>query len=291
MSHEVSKLLPAIATVGLLAQNLPAIAQSSPGAQAYSPPVSSPPTNGDYYNSNNNSNSNYTAPPPNYQQGRAVFIPAGLSIPVRLSTSISTDAAQPGDMVEAKLSQPVQLADTMIPEGTTVVGTITSAKSGGFLGRAGMLTIKFNRLRLMNGQEFPMSAHIVGDIGKYTQTANGSDTVAGETWKNKVAQTVGRGVIGAGVGAALGTAVGAIAGAGQRQPWWMGGHSLAGQDAGRGAWSGAAIGGGVGAADGLILRKGKQVNIASGTSLNLQLDSPIQVTPPQYQMGYQSGQF
>ena len=47
--------------------------------------------------------------------------------------------------------------------------------------------------------------------------------------------------------------------------------------AGRGAWSGAAIGGGIGLADSLLLRKGKNVQISSGTPIQVQLDQPINI--------------
>jgi hypothetical protein len=55
--------------------------------------------------------------------------------------------------------------------------------------------------------------------------------------------------------------------------------------AGRGAWSGAAIGGGVGLADSLLLRKGKNVDIHSGTPIQLQLDAPVQLDRPPYGIG------
>lgn len=266
MSTQISKLLPAIATFGILLQAVPAVAQTA------MPPA------GDYYNSNNNWNAAAPATPnyPNYQRGRVTFVPAGLTIPVTLSTAISTDVARPGDMVSAMISNNVDLGGTSIPQGSTVVGTVTDAKSGGFLGRSGMLTVKFNRLRLPNGQEVPLSAHVVGGIGKYEQIGNQSDTFKGETWKNKVGQTALRGTLGAGTGAALGTAIGAIAGS----------HGMRGRAIGRGAWSGAAIGGGLGVADALLLRKGKNVVIPSGQNMQLQLDAPTQISS-----GVQTGAF
>ncbi len=69
--------------------------------------------------------------------------------------------------------------------------------------------------------------------------------------------------MGAGSGAILGTAIGGIAGGGR--------------GAGRGAWSGLAIGTGLGAADSLLLRKGREINLKSGSPLQSQLDSPVSV--------------
>lgn len=197
------------------------------------------------------------------QQGRVAYAPAGLVLPVSLKTSISTQAAQSGDLIEAGLTDSVNLGQSAIPAGTTLVGQVTDAKAGGFLGRSGMLGIKFTRLRMPDGSEVPISAHIVGGIGKYAES--GEDTFKGETWKTKVGQAAIRGGVGAGTGAALGTAVGAIAGRG-------------GYGAGRGAWSGAAIGGGVGVAQSLIMRKGKEVTIRSGTAMQVQLDAPASIS-------------
>lgn len=211
--------------------------------------------------------------PTGYQQGRVAFVPAGMTFPVQLATSISTEAARPGDMIQATINQPIYLNGSMIPVGATVVGNVVEAKAGGWLGRAGTLGIKFNRLRMPNGVEAPMSAHVVGKVGKYNDVGSDmSDTYKGETWKTKVGQGVIRGAIGAGTGAALGTAIGAIAGRG-------------GRGAGRGAWSGTAIGGGVGLAS-TLARKGKNVIMASGQQLQLQLDAPMTVSlsssPNQY---------
>jgi hypothetical protein len=196
---------------------------------------------------------------PYYQQGRIVHIPAGLTIPVQLSTAISSDAAKAGDRIEARVAQDVQLGDTSIPAGTVAVGTVTESASGGRLGKSGMLGLKFNSLRTPNGQEIPITAHIVGGIGKYQEIGQ-SDIVKGESTATKAKQAAIRGAIGAGGGALVGTAIGAIAGGGR--------------GAGRGAIFGTAIGAGVGVAQSLLLRKGSEVKVASGETLQLQLDAP-----------------
>lgn len=199
-----------------------------------------------------------------YQRGRVAYAPAGLTMPISLQTSISTQVAKPGDMIQAQIAQTMYLGDASIPQGSVLVGTITDAEAGRRLSRSGELSIKFNRLRTPDGIETPITAHLVGGIGKYTDKGSDqSDTVRGEGWKAKVGQTAIRGGVGAGAGAALGTAIGAIAG-------------RSGSGAGRGAWSGAAIGGGVGAAS-MLMRKGRDVIIPSGTQMQLQLDAPASI--------------
>lgn len=197
---------------------------------------------------------------PFYQQGRVVYVPAGLTLPVQLSTAITTESARVGDRIEAKVSNDIQLGDTAIPAGSTVVGSVTQSAQGGRMGKSGTLGLKFNSLRTPSGQEIPISAHIVGGIGKYQEIAKDADIVKGETVGTKVKQAAIRGAIGAGSGAVLGTAIGAIAG-----------H---GRGAGRGAIAGTAIGAGLGIAESLLLRKGSEVKVGSGESLNLQLDAP-----------------
>ncbi len=205
----------------------------------------------------------YGQPQGGYRQGRITYAPAGLVIPISLSSGIATQVAKAGDLIQASVSQTVMLGDSTIPAGSTIIGTITEAKGGTYLGRAGSLDIKFNRLRTPDGTETPISAHLIGGIGKYTGTGTDDTTIRGETWKTKLGQAAIRGGIGAGTGAALGTAVGAIAGGGR--------------GVGKGAWSGTAIGGTVGVAQSVLLRKGKDVLIPAGTAMQLQLDAPVTV--------------
>lgn len=242
-----------------------------PQQPAYQPPQQQPMNNGyaqpaqysqyDQYN-RATTPGGYGAP---VQRGRVAYAPAGLTIPAALDISISTQAAQSGDFIQATISQAVFLGDAQIPAGSKLIGQVTEAKGGGFLGRAGTLGIKFNRLRTPDGVETPITAHIQGGIGKYNDKgSDGSDVFKGETWKTKAGQAAIRGGLGAGLGAALGTGVGAIAGGGR--------------GAGRGAWSGTAIGAGVGVADSLLLRKGKDVVISSGSQITVQLDAPMSVS-------------
>jgi hypothetical protein len=132
------------------------------------------------------------------------------------------------------------------------------------MGHSAHLGIKFTHITTPNGRQYPIDAHLVGGLEKYHQAgAADSDQFKGETGMTKLKDVGLRSLIGAGSGAALGTAVGGIAGGGR--------------GAGRGAWSGTAIGVGLGAADSLLLRKGKEINLKSGTPMQLQLDSPLSI--------------
>ena len=196
-----------------------------------------------------------------YQQGGIAYAQAGTTISVALRTSISTQVAKEGDFIEAAVTQAVPLGGyASIPAGSVVAGQITSAEAGRRLSRSGALSITFNQLRLPSGVTIPIQAHLSSGVGKYKEKENGQ--LRGEGGKAKLGQTAIRGGLGAGLGAALGTGVGAIAG---------GGHG-----AGMGAWSGAAIGGGLGVGD-MLLRKGRDVTIQSGTTMDIQLDQPVSI--------------
>ncbi len=222
--------------------------------------------------------------PPAYGYGTGYGVPSqaqtgistaaqGLNIPLSLTTAISTQVAKNGDFVQATTSSNVPLSGySYIPAGTTVTGQITDAEAGRRLSRSGALSISFNQMRLPSGATIPITGHLVGSIGRYKDVGQGGqDLYRGEGWGTKLGQLALRGGLGAGLGAGLGTAVGAIGG---------GGHG-----AGMGAWSGAAIGGGIGGLD-MLLRKGKDVLIPSGTAMQLQLDAPAQIpgpgAPPEY---------
>lgn len=198
------------------------------------------------------------------RQGRTVFIPQGMNLPVVLTGSVSSDSARTGDPIEARIAENVNLGDTMIPAGSAVLGQVTESKSGARLAKSGMLGMKFTRLRTPDGIEIPITAHISGKVAGYEDVGTDStDILKGESTSGKVKNVLLQSAVGAGGGALLGTAVGGIAGGGR--------------GAGRGAWAGLAIGAGLGAANSLLVRKGKEVNVGSGTTLTLQLDAPASV--------------
>jgi hypothetical protein len=207
---------------------------------------------------------------PYYKQGRIVYIPAGMEIPVSLTTAVSSETAHTGDVVEGQIAQTVDLGDTQIPAGSVVLGKVTEADAGKRMGRSGLLGIKFDTLRTPDGQSVPISAHIDGGIGKFQQIGTETNMVKGEATSDKVKQALVRGAVGAGSGAVLGTAIGAIAG-----------H---GRGAGRGAIAGTAIGGAIGVAESLLWRKGKDVAVQGGQTFNLKLDAPASLAVSTGQM-------
>lgn len=197
-------------------------------------------------------------------QGHLVYIPAGMMIPAKLSTSVSSEVAQPGDVIKASVNEAVNLENGSIPAGSMLIGEVVSSEAGQRMGKSGELTLRLTTLRTPDGVETPITAHIANSAGGFAQVPNGpGTTLKGETTHNKIESSAIRGAIGAGAGALLGTTIGAIAG---------GGHG-----AGRGALAGVIIGGGLGVADALLLRKGANVVLPSGQQLQVEFDSPAQL--------------
>jgi hypothetical protein len=201
---------------------------------------------------------------PFYKSGRVIYVPAGMVLPVIIRTGLSSESARAGDPVQATLAQPVIMGDCQLPPQTVLTGVVTDSAPGTGLSHSGALGLKFSSMQLPDGSSAPISAHIVGRLGKYERREGAVDTFRGETTDQKIEDAALRGAIGAGGGAIMGTVIGAIAG-----------H---GRGAGRGALAGLTIGGALGVADSLLLRKGANVRLDSGQALNLQLDAPAQIS-------------
>ena len=201
---------------------------------------------------------------PYYRQGKAIYIPRGMTFPVTLRNGLSSENAKAGDIVEATIAEDVNLGETSIPQNSTVFGQITDAKAGSRMAHAGVLGLKFTRIRTPDGAETPIQAHISGGLSKYGEVGGSdSDVYKGEGTRQKVKRAALHGAIGAGAGALVGTTIGAIAS-----------H---GYGTGRGALAGTVLGGALGVAESLLLHKGADVKVNSGEVLKLQLDAPATI--------------
>jgi hypothetical protein len=140
-----------------------------------------------------------------------------------------------------------------------ITGRVTKSASGAYLSKSGRLGIKFTNMRTPDGVDTPITAHIMGSMGKFQVLQEGTDVFRGETGKTKLKKALVGASVGAGSGALFGTTVGAIAGGGR--------------GAGRGSLAGLAIGTGVGLFAS-YLRKGRDVSVSSQETVKLQLDAP-----------------
>ncbi len=200
---------------------------------------------------------------------RVATIAAGTMISASLKNTINSGSSQPGETIEATISQPVYSGGSeVIPAGSRLIGQITnvvSAKRFKF-GANGKVDVKFTQLVTPGGQQVPLSGSV-----DTTQVKLTGGTTAGRVGKGALTTAVG-----AGSGAALGTALGAIVGATS--------NGRVGKATGMGAVFGTAIGGGAGLV-GAGVRKGSEVKITAGSELPIRVDQTFQVTTggaPQY---------
>lgn len=182
------------------------------------------------------------APPPPRKPAapvaRTVSIPAGTSLPVRITEALDSGTTQTGQTIHGTLAADV-IADNMIaiPRGTAVTGRVADAKDATHFSGSSALSVEMTSVQL-NGRAVPISTTAFTQQGK----GRGKNTA-----------------MKAGGGAALGAIIGAIAGGG------------------KGAAIGAASGGGLGAGVNAVTR-GEQVKIPAETLVNFKLQSPVSVT-------------
>jgi hypothetical protein len=171
------------------------------------------------------------------QQTGPFQIPAGTSIPVVLTSTLSSKVNQPGEEFRASLARPIVVeGEEAIPKGALVRGTIVDAKKQGTFKGAADLVVTLTSVTV-RGKEYPLSTSSYGA----TQKGKGKRTA-----------------LVTGGGAALGALIGGLAGGG------------------KGAAIGAGVGGGGGlAASGAT--GGKNVVLPAESKLTFKLTEPITV--------------
>lgn len=169
----------------------------------------------------------------------SISVPAGTSLPLSLSTSLSSKSAKVGDSVRAVVTSDVQVGGrTAISSGTTVAGSVVKVVSGSDkIGGTPTLVVAFDRLEMPGGRDVPIS-------GEFTSKGN-SDTT------RDTVKIVG----GAAAGALLG-------------------DQVSSKD--RGKVIGGILGAAAGAA--AAQKTGTEVRLTEGTALTLSLASAVEIT-------------
>jgi type IV secretion system protein VirB10 len=191
------------------------------------------------------------APPPVH----FVTVPSGTKIPLTLKQGITTKSARPGDPVYAQTAFPVTQSDQIvIPAGTFVQGEVRRVvRPGRVKGRA-ELQMSFTSMIFPNGYTVMLPGAVQNTPGSNSNTMKGTEgTIQGDSGKGKDAGTI--------VGATIpGAGIGAIA------------------DGGKGAAIGAASGGVLGLAT-VLLTRGPEVQLGTGDSVEMVLESSIELDP------------
>jgi len=165
---------------------------------------------------------------------------AGTELQVALDTAVSSATSKVGDSVRAHVTQPLVIdGATAIPEGSSVVGTVTEAVPVKKIGGAASVGVRFDAVELP-GQTVVIDASIQQKAK--SETGKDAGTIAGAT--------VGGAILG---------------------------RVLSKHDKTKGTIIGAVVGGaaGTGAA---VATKGKEVEFAPGTPFVLKLEDATNVT-------------
>lgn len=185
----------------------------------------------------------------------ATEIPQGTHVLLRMVNAISTRTAREGDRVYLRTASPIVVnGNFLVPVDTYVEATVShSIRSGRVKGRA-ELGIRVNSFTLPTGETLRVSPQLSSvDSGGTEQKvdAKENEIKQGGT-KGQDAQRI---AVITGSGAAIG--------------------GLADR-----SWKGAGIGAGIGSGVGLatvLLTRGREVDLAQGTTLDVVFDRPVSV--------------
>jgi hypothetical protein len=195
----------------------------------------------------------------------AVVIPAGTQIPLSLKQAISTKNAKEGDAVYAETAFPFVINDrVVVPAGTYIQGRISHvARAGRMKGKAEIL-MHFTSMIYPSGYTVMLPGSVENTPGADHTTVKDSEGTI------KQDSDTGKKVEDAAKNGAYGGAVGGIGG------------GLA-----TGGINGARVGAGAGAAAGIawaLLKRGSDVKLDVGTSIQMQIQRPITVDASRIQV-------
>jgi hypothetical protein len=187
----------------------------------------------------------------------SVTIPAGTKIPLSLKQAISTKNAREGDAVYAETAFPFVIDNRVIvPAGSYIQGTISHVERGGRLkGRAEIL-LHFTAMIYPSGYTVMLPGSVENTPGADNKSVKDEE---GTIQQDK---DTGKKIEDAAKGGVYGGSGGALAG------------GLAG------GLNGARIGAGAGAAAGIgwaLLKRGNDVRLDVGTSIEMEIQRPITV--------------
>lgn len=171
---------------------------------------------------------------------RESTLPAGTQLRVRLENSVGSDISRVEDAIRGRLMNPLVVdGRTVVPAGSTVLGSVTGATRSGKVKGRGRISLRFHTLVPAADQE------------RYRISTRPWSRIAPGT-KKKDAATIG-------LPAAGGAIVGGL----------VGGK--------KGAAIGAAAGGGAGTAV-VLSTRGKEVRLGRGAVLLVRLSAPLTVS-------------
>lgn len=145
------------------------------------------------------------APPVEKPKPKPIVVPAGTVLTVRTGQALSSKASQTGQTFLATLAQPISVGGRpALPSGSTVSGTVVTAKAKGKVKGEGQLDLQLTSISV-GGRTYQIQTSVLSSTekgkGKRTAATTGGGAAAGA-------------LIGGLAGGGKGAAIGAVAGAG-----------------------------------------------------------------------------
>jgi BON domain len=151
-----------------------------------------------------------TPPPPPPPQ--PIVVPAGTVLTVRVGQALSSKTSQTGQTFLATLAQPVSVEGrTAIPSGSTVNGTVVTAKAKGKIKGEGELSLRLASISV-RGQTYAITTHVLENTAKGKGKRTAATTGGGAAGGALIGGIAGGGK-GAGIGALVGAGAGLVGGA------------------------------------------------------------------------------
>jgi hypothetical protein len=180
-------------------------------------------------------------------------IPAGTALMVKLQTTLATFSNKPGDLFQGQLIQPVVIEGrTVIPAGATIEGHVAKVAEPRRISGRPTIKIVPETLVMTGGERLPLDATLVDtNAGRDTDVnQEGEFKGSGHDRRDKLEAgggTAGGMLIGGLVGGPAGVLVGGMVGAGSTGAHWLSKH--------------------------------RSATLPAGTTLTIELNRPLAMTP------------
>lgn len=169
---------------------------------------------------------------------------------LRMNKTLSSGTSRVGDRFQTTVVTPVYASGVeVVPAGSIVEGRVISVSPARTRGREGQLSVQFDSIVVPDGTKHPLDGSLTELQDARAGKVDSENGVSGNSSEKRNIGYIGGGTVG---GAVLGGAIGG----------------------GKGAGIGAIVGAGAGVA-GVMLQKGNEAELRSGTEIGMVTTHPI----------------
>jgi hypothetical protein len=193
-------------------QRMQQIAHEEPGTTGVDDEMAVVPSEVPASEQTNNTSAPVPAPPVEQPAPQPIVVPAGTALTVTVDQALSSKTSQSGQTFLATLARPVTLqGNTAIPKGSSITGTVITAKKKGKIKGEGQLALALTSITI-RGQHYAIHTGTLDSTvkgkGKRTAVTTGGGAAGGA-----LIGGIAGGGKGAGIGALVGAAGGFVGGA------------------------------------------------------------------------------